>query len=426
MKTFFTTLILTVVFLASTLSAQTNWTKKGMVLNVGSEGAWDDYYVAFSSIIYDSTTSTFKMWYTGGQGISDGKIGYATSIDGEDWTKYENNPILETGPADAWDDSHVGFPSVVVVGNTYHMWYAGGPDQTTLEIGYATSSDGIVWTKYENNPVIEVGAVDSWEETWVYLPSVNIIGSTFHMWYAGAKGDPIDYVPWVEQVGYATSLDGINWTKYANNPVLDLGTANTWDSKWATAPCVSYHGNTYHMWFSGWPTSSELFRIGYATSADGITWEKYASNPILAPESWEQPRVQNPNVILIGNTYHMWYSGGGFFTWRIGYATAPDSNSTGIYDDFSSKSPGKFMLMQNHPNPFNPTTAIEFTLPKTEFVELKIFNIIGKEVAIMVSNKLNQGNHTYQFEGKNLASGVYYYRIEAGEFQDVKKMILLR
>ena len=69
---------------------------------------------------------------------------------------------------------------------------------------------------------------------------------------------------------------------------------------------------------------------------------------------------------------------------------------------------------------------MKLTRLKSEYVELKVYNILGKEVATLVSNKLNQGSHTYTFDGKNLASGVYYYRIQAGEFQDVKKMILLK
>ena len=86
----------------------------------------------------------------------------------------------------------------------------------------------------------------------------------------------------------------------------------------------------------------------------------------------------------------------------------------------------EFLLTQNYPNPFNPSTTIEFTLPKSEFVELRVFNILGKKVSTPVSNKLNQGNHTYKFDGKNLASGVYYYQLVAGNFREVKKMILLK
>ena len=86
----------------------------------------------------------------------------------------------------------------------------------------------------------------------------------------------------------------------------------------------------------------------------------------------------------------------------------------------------EFKLHQNYPNPFNPSTTIEFSLPKSEFVELKVFNILGKKVAIIVSKNLNQGNHTYTFDGKNLASGIYYYQLVAGDYREVKKMILLR
>jgi predicted RNA methylase len=86
----------------------------------------------------------------------------------------------------------------------------------------------------------------------------------------------------------------------------------------------------------------------------------------------------------------------------------------------------KFNLLQNYPNPFNPSTIIEFSLPKSELVELKVHNILGKEVSTLVSNKLNQGNHSYTFDGKNLASGIYYYQLLAGDYTEVKKMILLR
>jgi len=83
-------------------------------------------------------------------------------------------------------------------------------------------------------------------------------------------------------------------------------------------------------------------------------------------------------------------------------------------------------VSQNYPNPFNPLTTIEFSLPKSEFVTLIIYNILGEEVTTLVNDKLQAGNHTYQFDGSDLASGVYLYRIEAGEFQQVRKMVLIK
>jgi hypothetical protein len=99
---------------------------------------------------------------------------------------------------------------------------------------------------------------------------------------------------------------------------------------------------------------------------------------------------------------------------------------TSIHNDQKLPIVQVYQLSQNYPNPFNPSTTINFQIPKSKFTTLKVYNILGKEVATLVSNKLNQGNHTYQFDGKNLASGIYYYQLVAGEFREVKKMILLR
>jgi hypothetical protein len=88
--------------------------------------------------------------------------------------------------------------------------------------------------------------------------------------------------------------------------------------------------------------------------------------------------------------------------------------------------PEDYLLSQNYPNPFNPSTTIDFKLPKSEYVELKVYDVLGREISNLVSMKLNQGNHTYIFDGKNLASGIYYYQLTAGDYRQVKKMILLK
>jgi hypothetical protein len=85
-----------------------------------------------------------------------------------------------------------------------------------------------------------------------------------------------------------------------------------------------------------------------------------------------------------------------------------------------------FSLSQNYPNPFNPTTIIEFTLPKTSEVSLKVFNILGEEVTILVSDRLSTGSYSYKWDASNLASGVYLYRLQAGDYVEIRKMILMR
>jgi len=88
--------------------------------------------------------------------------------------------------------------------------------------------------------------------------------------------------------------------------------------------------------------------------------------------------------------------------------------------------PNKYSLQQNFPNPFNPTTNISFDIPSQSFVFLKIFDIIGREVSTLVSEELPAGHYSRQWSAINFPSGVYFYRLQAGNYVEVKKLILLK
>ena len=87
---------------------------------------------------------------------------------------------------------------------------------------------------------------------------------------------------------------------------------------------------------------------------------------------------------------------------------------------------GSFHLGQNYPNPFNPTTSISYQVGSAGMVTLKVYNILGKEIASLINEYKPAGSYSVEFDGSNLSSGVYFYRLEEGAFTDVKKMILLR
>jgi hypothetical protein len=95
-------------------------------------------------------------------------------------------------------------------------------------------------------------------------------------------------------------------------------------------------------------------------------------------------------------------------------------------DQTSLKIPTIYSLEQNYPNPFNPITIINYQLPMINDVELSIYNILGQKVATLVSERKQAGYHQIEWNASGFASGIYYYRIEAGEFHDVKKMVLLK
>ncbi|MEO8210570.1 MAG: T9SS type A sorting domain-containing protein [bacterium] len=88
--------------------------------------------------------------------------------------------------------------------------------------------------------------------------------------------------------------------------------------------------------------------------------------------------------------------------------------------------PDKYTLEQNFPNPFNPNTIIQYQLPASDFVSLKIFNILGKEVAVLVNEKQNAGTYSVEFDGSNLSSGVYFYRLQTEGFVETKRMALIK
>jgi len=99
-------------------------------------------------------------------------------------------------------------------------------------------------------------------------------------------------------------------------------------------------------------------------------------------------------------------------------------------ENISDVVPDNYSLAQNFPNPFNPSTTINFTIPNSEFVTLKVYNILGSEVAVLVNENLSAGSYRYNFDaqsaGVGLASGVYLYELSAGDFKQIKKMNLLK
>jgi photosystem II stability/assembly factor-like uncharacterized protein len=89
-------------------------------------------------------------------------------------------------------------------------------------------------------------------------------------------------------------------------------------------------------------------------------------------------------------------------------------------------SPITFALDQNYPNPFNPSTTINYSLPSNEYVTLKVYNLLGEEVAILVNEEKPQGTYELKWNAPNLPSGIYFYKLQAGNFVETKKMILLK
>jgi hypothetical protein len=154
---------------------------------VRDAGGWDSDSVAFPAVLHDGTE--FRMWYIGSDGEVDA-VGYATSPDGTTWTKHAGNPVMSTGPAGSFDDASVWPGTVLFDGDKYRMWYTGEKDADDFiwAIGYAESEDGLSWTRHPE-PVVAPDA--AWKDWLAYAPTVVFDGSVYRMWHAGHSGSSI-------------------------------------------------------------------------------------------------------------------------------------------------------------------------------------------------------------------------------------------
>jgi hypothetical protein len=292
------------------------------VLETGSEGTWDDAVVNEAKVVHDG--ETYHMWFAGRKRGPPGlkmpiDLGYATSTDGVHWIKHEANPVLVRGPLGAYDENMISAPYVLYDGEQFHMWFSAVDFRGDWSIDYATSPGGVRWTKHAGNPLLQETHDWRWDAVYIAEPNVLFNGAFFEMWYNGASATTETLL------GYATSLDGIDWVRFEEaRPVLNVGPDRAWDDFAVARAHVLYDGEMYKMWYEG--HDGGTWRIGYATSIDGVHWERAPGNPILdlGPEgAWDSVVVSEPYVVYDGHTYRLYHSGYDGDRYRVGLATAP-------------------------------------------------------------------------------------------------------
>jgi hypothetical protein len=104
----------------------------------------------------------------------------------------------------------------------------------------------------------------------------------------------------------------------------------------------------------------------------------------------------------------------------------PLSEMTASVGPTMAELPHQFLLDQNYPNLFNPNTTIKFEVPKFSTVRLSVFDMLGRQVSVLMNEKSEAGVHEVKFDGSNLASGAYFYRLQAGDFVQSNKLVLLK
>ena len=320
----FTTYVVTVIAVLATASlaqaiTTTGWTE------YNPNPVYSPGKAYYPSILKEGSAYTLWSDYA-----SSGGVEKVTSADGVNWTTAGACSGL-TSPRHT---------VVEKVGSEYRMWYWQASHLYSIaDIRTATSADGLAWSNDQvitqvASTVIDNSSSSNWNRgsygpaDVIYNPDgsdtivepvneASVWANKFVMYYDGTTGGD-------ESIGLAVSNDGVNWQGYNGGvaPVL-AGTSGTddWDEGYVSrCTVIMEDADTYHMWFSGGVGTMDA-GIGYASSADGITWTRDATNPIFHKddgEDWRSSRTYCP--VVIGD--EMWFTGkSGTGTYAMGYAT---------------------------------------------------------------------------------------------------------
>ena len=310
------------------------------MIRPGAVGEWDDFSVAQPSVI--ERRGRFHMVYlgvgTGADGNPQTGIGYATSEDGFEWEKSSRNPILSSADLGL---GAIHNPEIVFFDGEWWLYFSvnttqdgshSNPNGVSIRMARADSLDG----DWEMNPqtILEVGADGNWDDHILQVGRVVAGDDQLMMVFSGNRG------VYTGAVGYATSVDGVNWAVYDDatttdapyafsDPVLATST-NAWDSGDVWAGTVSAYESGWLMLYHGGQQNprNESLGLGFARSTDGVHWQRHPANPVLVLEG-EYP--QSPSMLVLDDNFALIY----YSRRQLGSATSDIGMSFGGVPTFN-------------------------------------------------------------------------------------------
>jgi serine/threonine protein kinase len=239
----------------------------------------------------------YEMWYSGKPGDAEtpgGGVGYAVSSNGIKWKRYKNNPVIPHGNPGSFNEFESSQPFVVHDGKDYHILFSGSIKKVEgleYQIGL-TNVRGLI---QGNDSRLKKVILDNGK---IKFPGPLLyIDGYFKMWFS--ENGEIYYA--------CTKTKGLSITdmvRHGDSPVLSRGNDGEWDEVSVITGSILYESGIYRMWYTG--KAGEESKIGYATSGDGITWNKYHDNPIFDDKDITLER--NPFVIHDSKGYKMYYT----------------------------------------------------------------------------------------------------------------------
>jgi hypothetical protein len=254
--------------------------------------------------------------------------------------------------------------------------------------------------------------VNNWKYSYTYDGNNNLTEWLYQEWYGSA---------WVNNEKYSLTYDG------NNNPTVYLvqnWDGSAWVNNWKYSFTYDGNNNRTEQIFQTWDGSAWVNNEKYSFTYDGNnnrteqifqTWDGSAW-----VNNWKYSFTYDGNNNRTEQISQTWNGSAWVNVGKYTYSYIP----TGI-EQFEGEV-STYSLSNNYPNPFNPTTRISYTIPKRSNVNIKVYSLLGSEVAELVKGEMEAGSYDIEFNAANLPSGVYFYRIQSGNFIDTKKMLLLK
>ncbi|MDB5050567.1 MAG: laminin 2 [Fibrobacteres bacterium] len=378
--------------------AQVDWdVTEGPVFGTEQDPATPDIY----GPMVIKAAPGYKMWYTRRNGDTTENIGYAVSADGVTWELGDSLAMLPATDGTRFDSKKkLGQPAVVQDGDTLRMWYWGNGPQIG-NIGYAWSLDGEEWTKVDGagtGKSVYDRTMDGSAALALTTPTVVKDGSTYRMWYSRLTlaGSAFHFA-----IGYATSPDGRAWTNVAGpaagGNMLGSGASGKFDSHGTAFPSVVKDGDGFHMFYVGYD-DLDSSRIGYATSPDGLAWTKVEGKGPMG----SLLEGGSPSVIKSGPGFMMWFTG------KDGVYLATSGLGTGVLPGKPAYAGG------NRLHPVGSAMDISYSVSGRGFVSLAVFDSRGRKVRTLVGEFQSPGSHSVRLDAKSLSQGLYFCRLKVG------------
>jgi predicted GH43/DUF377 family glycosyl hydrolase len=304
------------------------WTKRGLIFVPDGSVPWMHSH-ATMPVVEPAPGGVLRIYFGSRDDQGRSRIGLLEAADDDPGRvlRLYPDPLLPLGERGTFDDCGLGPSCLVDAGGCKFLYYIGcNPGVTVsyrMAIGLAVSEDGIRFRRYSTGPILDRDPDDPY---FCSAPWVLREDGRWRMWYVSCTGwEEINGHPEPSyHIKYAESADGIRWRR-TGRVCIDSDAF----SRAAGRPCVVAHGGGYHLWYgyrglAGYRTDPRTsYRLGYAVSADGLSWTRRDGEVGLgrSGSGWDADMVEYAHVLRIGSRWHCFYNGNGFGRSGFGYAS---------------------------------------------------------------------------------------------------------